>query len=462
MTTCTRSAVSMLTDFFSSDDIEAAARRTGFVKRVSKLTGKLFLALVTFGAWSDATTTLAQLAAKVTQLDEQVEISPEAIHQRMHQRAVAFLQDMIRQALAKVQSIEQVCDEGLFSAFTKVYLADSTGFGLPDSLHDLWPGSGGSAAKAGAKIQAVWDYKNSVFGHFALTPWNIPDQKYIDHVVALAQKGVLFLFDLGYFKIQALARLATAGAYFLTRLNHQTTIYAPSAGGMHRVELTQMLQGAEGTLIERAIFIGAKELVPSRLVAVRMPESIVNERRRMAKKKAKKKGYMPSKAHLNLLAWNLFISNVPSTIWKAATVVKGYPIRWQIELIFKSWKSYLHLASIKTKKADTTLCYLYGRMLLIVLNYALCPHIRHHLWVKKKRELSVLKLVRHFQALAEQWMHAIFQSEFVLCRFLQRACTTAERLVAKALRKRQTTAQILRESLSQQHEAIEFAAAVNA
>jgi hypothetical protein len=151
----------MLTDFFSSDDIEATARRTGFVKRVSKLSGKLFLALVTFGTWSDATTTLAQLAAKVTQLDEQVEISPEALHQRMHQRAVAFLQDMIRQALAKVQTIEHVCDDGLFTAFTKVYLADSTGFGLPDSLQDLLPGSGGSAAKAGAKIQAVWDYKTN-------------------------------------------------------------------------------------------------------------------------------------------------------------------------------------------------------------------------------------------------------------------------------------------------------------
>lgn len=131
-------------------------------------------------------------------------------------------------------------------------------------------------------------------------------------------------------------------------------------------------------------------------------------------------------------------------------------------VIFKSWKSYLHLASIKTKKTDTTLWYLYGRMLLIVLNYALCPPIRHQLWCKKKRELSVLKLVRHFQALAEQWMHAIFQPEFVLRRFLQRACATAARLVAKASRKRQTTAQRLRESLSQQHEAIELAVAANA
>src|SRR5712691_6305364 len=145
MTTCTRSAVSMFTDFFASDAIEAAARRTGFVKRTSKLTGTRFLALVTFGAWSDATTTLAQLAAKVTPWDAQVEVSPEAIHQRMNQRALAFLQDMLRQALAKVQAVEHVCNDGLFTAFTKVYLADSTGFGLPEALHTTFPGSGGSA-----------------------------------------------------------------------------------------------------------------------------------------------------------------------------------------------------------------------------------------------------------------------------------------------------------------------------
>jgi hypothetical protein len=101
-------------------------------------------------------------------------------------------------------------------------------------------------------------------------------------------------------------------------------------------------------------------------------------------------------------------------------------------------------------------------MLLIVLNYALCPQLRATLWVKKQRELSVLKLVRHFQALADRWMQAIFQSEFVLRRFLQRACATAERLVAKASRKRHTTAQILRESLAKQDEALALMEAVNA
>ena len=208
------SSLAMLTEFFTTEHIEAAARRTGFVKRAAKITGKIFLALVTFGVWNDADTTLAQLAAKVTQLDEQLEVSPEAIYQRMNKRALAFLQDLIGYALAKVQALEKVCDDGLFPAFTKVYLADSTGFELPNSLHALFPGSGGSAAKAGAKIQAVWDYKSSVFAHCALTPWNRPDQQYVDIVVARAQKGILFLFDLGYLKIKAFARLADAGAYF--------------------------------------------------------------------------------------------------------------------------------------------------------------------------------------------------------------------------------------------------------
>ena len=189
------SSLTMLTEFFAAEHIEATARRTGFVQRASKITGKIFLALVTFGVWSDAKTTFAQLAAKATQLDEPVEVSPEALYQRMNKRAHAFLQEMMQRALAKTHAIAKVCDEACGASFTKVYLADSTGFALPDSLKETLHGSGGSAGQAGTKIQAVWDYKNSRFDHFALTPWNIPDQKYVDHVVALAQKGALFLFD---------------------------------------------------------------------------------------------------------------------------------------------------------------------------------------------------------------------------------------------------------------------------
>lgn len=456
------STLTRLTEFFSTEQIEASARQTGFVQRASKITGKIFLALMTFGPWSTTNTSLAQLAAKVGQLPKPVAVSPEAIHQRMNPRALAFLQAMLQRAFAKLHAGDTICEDGLFAPFPQVQIADSTGFGLPDTLKDLFPGSGGSAGPAGAKLQLVWEYKSSSFAHFALLPWNIPDNKYIDTVVALARAGALFLFDLGYFKLTALAQIAAAQAYFLSRLNHQTTLYTAVAGRVQAWDLARALKTDARPLLEQAIYLGARERLAVRLIAVRLPEPVVNARRRQARQRAKERGYTPSQAHLTLLAWNLFITNVPQTVWTPETVCKAYPVRWQVELIFKSWKSYLHLATLPTKTENSTLCYLYGRLLLILLTYALCPPLRARLWEQQGRELSVLKLVRHLQAVADQWLHALFQSVATLRHFLSRACASAHRLVAKAARKRRTSAQLLRESVGAQNNCIEFTRALAA
>jgi hypothetical protein len=163
MPACTYSVVSLLTDFFAADDIDATARRTGLVTRAATMTGQLLLALVTFGTWSEAKTTLAPVAAQVTPLDKPVDVSPEAMHPRLHKQAMAFLQDMIRQALAQVQSMERGCDEGRLTPVTNGYIADSPGVERPEALHKTVPGAGGSAAQAGANIHAVWDDTSRVW-----------------------------------------------------------------------------------------------------------------------------------------------------------------------------------------------------------------------------------------------------------------------------------------------------------
>ena len=108
--------------------------------------------------------------------------------------------------------------------------------------------------------------------------------------MAFAHKGALFLFDLGYFKIQALARIADAGASVFSRLKHPTTILPMAAGPLHPLELAAFLPTVAGACLETPIFLGAKERVACRLLASRVPESMGNERRRKANKKAQKKG----------------------------------------------------------------------------------------------------------------------------------------------------------------------------
>ena len=451
-----------LTEFFSSDQIEASARRTKFVQRASKITGNLFLALITFGRWSTAKTTVPQLAAKAAQLDIPVDITPEALQQRMTARAVAFLRELLQMAFTKLHTGHTICEEGIFAPFSRVHIADSPGFGLPESLQKEVPGAGGSGGKAGAKIQLVWEYKSHTFEHFALMPGNVPDSKYVDTVVELARAYALFLFDLGYFKLTAFAKIAAAQAYFLSRLNHQTTL-REVVGGRHQVlELASGLARETRPVVEKAVVLGAYERVPARLIAVRMPEAVVNERRRQAYAVAKKCGYTPSQKHLTLMAWNLFITNVPATVWPPKTVGIAYSLRWQVELVFRAWKSGLHFATVTTTTKHSTLCYLYGRMLLILLTSALSSPLRVTVWQQQHRELSLFKLVRHCQASADHWLQSLFQSPLQLTTFLSRLCATAERLVRKAIRKRRTSAQCLRDSLGSQVDFFEPALALAA
>jgi Transposase DDE domain len=455
------STVEKLTEFFSTDQIEASARRTKFVQRASKITGKLFLALITLGRWSASKTTVPQLAAKAAQLDVPVDITPEALQQRMTVRAVAFLQDLLQTAFAKLHTGNTICEEGIFAPFSRVHIADSTGFGLPEGLAQEFPGAGGSGSNAGAKIQLVWEYKSHTFDHFALIPWNVPDSKYVDTVVELARAYSLFLFDLGYFKLTAFAAIAAAQAYFLSRLNHQTTLREVVGGRQQPLDLATYLARETPPVVEKAVVLGAYERVPARLIAVRMPEAVVNERRRQAYAVATKRGYTPSQKHLTLMAWNLFITNVPATVWPPKTVGIAYSLRWQIELVFRAWKSGLHLATITTTTKYSTLCYLYGRMLLILLTSALSSPLRVAVW-QQHRELSLFKLARHFQASADHWLQSLFHSPPQLISFLSRLCATAERLVRKAVRKRRTSAQRLRESLEAQVDFFEPALALAA
>lgn len=456
------SMVEKVTEFLSSDQIEASARRTKFVQRASKITGQLFLALVTFGRWGTAKTTVPQLAAQAAQLDVPVHITPEALQQRRTARAVAFLRDLLQTAFAKLHTRDTLYEEGIFAPFARVHIADSTGFGLPESLAKEFPGAGGSGSKAGAKIQLVWEYKSYTFDHFALIPWNVPESTYVDTVVELARAAALFLFDLGYFKGAAFAKIAAAQAYFLSRLNHQTTLREVIGGRQQVLDLATSLASAAGSGVEKAIMLGAYDRVPARFIVVRMPEEIVNERRRQAYAVAQKRGYTPSQKHLTLLAWNLFITNVPATVWPPKTVAIAYPLRWQVELVFKTWKSGLHLATLTTTTKHSTLCYLYGRMLLILLTSALSSPLRNTLWQQQHRELSLFKLVRHLQANADSWLPHVFRPPLQLARFLSPLCATAERLVKKAVRKRRTSAQCLRDSVGAQVDFFEPALALAA
>ncbi len=74
------------------------------------------------------------------------------------------------------------------------------------------------------------------------------------------------------------------------------------------------------------------ERVPVRLVALPVPEEVANRRRQKAKAAAQRRHRSPpSQEHLFLIGWNLFLTNVPTSLWPTVRRPwSRFRVRWHI------------------------------------------------------------------------------------------------------------------------------------
>ena len=70
-----------------------------------------------------------------------------------------------------------------------------------------------------------------------------------------------------------------------------------------------------------------------------------------------------------------------------------YSLRWQIEILFKTWKSFFHIHHCKKIKRERLECHLYGQLIAILLCSSTMFQMRQLLLMKKKRELSEYKAI---------------------------------------------------------------------
>ncbi len=272
-------------------------------------------------------------------------------------------------------------------------IVDSTQISLPATCRRLFAGSGASASCASAKIQVSYEYLSGTFNGLAVGRGRVSDQKGT-FPVDWAQAGSLTLFDLGYFNQAALAAIASAQAFFVTRLNTQVALYW-AADDPKAANLLGYLEAPPETLGEVSVWLGANTRLPVRLVYRRLPDKQVAEKRRQAHRIAQKKGRVCSAAHLRWLAWQVCVTNVPRSRWSPHQVLLVYRLRWQIELIFKLWKSQAKRTTLRAQRPDRMGCLRYAHWLGLLIFQALIAPYRA---LSEDTELSPVKAFHFFQA----------------------------------------------------------------
>jgi hypothetical protein len=154
---------------------------------------------------------------------------------------------------------------------------------------------------------------------------------------------------------------------------------------------------------EIEVYLGLKKQVRVRLIFQKLPPAVWEERLRKVKRTAQRKQHGLTAKHLVLQAWNLFTTNVPPTWLDSQQVLGLYRVRWQIELLFKLWKSQAKLSQVGHYRHARIVCQLYARLIAVVLfNWLAAP------WrFPPQGELGLPKAWRVFQRYVGRLVDAI-------------------------------------------------------
>ena len=311
---------------------------------------------------------LERLARAIT--EQGAPISAQGVEQRFVRQAAELAKEVLKETVRRaVQAAGPVPIE-LLKRFNGVYLIDCSKVALPNALAEIWPGTGkdGEAGQAQLKQETMLELGQGGLAGLNLLPGRTHDSRGLLANKALEQ-GSLRIQDLGYWNLARMSEQDSRDEYWLSR--HKQGTYVQTLNG-EKFDVPGWLRSLEKQGIEQAehpVILGLQGLLEARLIAQRMPQEVAARRRAALKKRKQKEGKQPTKAELVLFGWTLLDTNAPPELLCADEALILYAVRWQIELLFKLWKSHLKLGQSRSKKPWRRLCEIYCKLIGAIVQH---------------------------------------------------------------------------------------------
>ncbi|MFD6210522.1 IS4 family transposase [Peribacillus sp. NPDC060253] len=396
-----------LQNYLSPSSLQQLAKEVGFVQRKSKYQAQELIALCVWLSQQVASTPLTQLCSHL-EASTGVLMSPEGLNQRFNGSAVQFLQQVLANLLTqRIHSTQEILHP-YSTTFKRIRILDSTTFQLPDKFASHYQGSGGSSHTAGVKIQLEYDLLSGKFLHVYVGEGRENDKTFGSTSLQIIQPKDLYIRDLGYFDLHDLQKMNDEGAYYVSRLKLNSRIYRKNdkpeffRNGtvkkgtlfiqLDMEELMNQLQPGQTLEISEA-YIGLYQKLPARVVIHRLTEAQTEKRLKEQAKKEKKKGITYKDRSKRLSGMNVYITNLSLEDVPTEHIHDLYSLRWQIEILFKTWKSFFQIDKCKEIKRERLECHLYGQLISILLCSSTMFKMRQLLLDMKKKELSEYKSI---------------------------------------------------------------------
>ncbi|TQR18560.1 IS4 family transposase [Psychrobacillus soli] len=385
-------------ELLSSSKMNELARETGFIQRERQIKVSNFLPFLFRNHQKMISDTLQELCLDL-QLHH-IPMTKAGLNKRFNNHCIDFLQAVwgelfqlqFREILAKMPINKKF-------PFKRFRILDGTAFKLPITYELIFKGTSG----AGVKIQVEFDYLSGQFLWLTSEDGKAADIHAGFERLAHLEPKDLCVQDLGYYHLDLFEEIERRDAYFLSRARLDTQFFLEVANPprhpdgryveKHRyiqVHMREEIQDLErGCSKEWPImYIGHHKKMAMRCVIYRHTEKQEAEhKKRMARKHQKKARQTPKEHVLELAGVTVYLTNLPASV-SAKEIGHLYSLRWQIELLFKTWKSHLKVHQIKQVKPERWLCHFYTQCIVLLLSVLGMATLRKMIWMKSKKQLS--------------------------------------------------------------------------
>ena len=360
MTTITEVGHGMQTLLTSYAD--ELGRSSGFIQRARKLSGSAYAQGLVFGWLANPAATMSELAQATATAG--VVMSKQGLDQRFSEASARFLGALLQQGVSQMIAGTPM-QAGVLGVFSEVHVVDSTSISLPDSLRDVWAGCNRQGVGSAAlKVSVDWELIQGQLVGVQLSAAKQHDQHSPLAHTALPTRA-LRLADLGYFNLTTFAEYARSGSYFLSRLKVNCNLYTPDGQAF---DWAAHLLACADDCVTVDVLVGSEQLV-CRLLAWRVPPEVADWRRHHLQQAAADKGRPVSPRRFQTAAWSVYITNVPATDLPLASAQVLAKVRWQIELLFKLWKSDGLLDEWRSENPWRVLTECYAKLLALLIQH---------------------------------------------------------------------------------------------
>jgi hypothetical protein len=397
--------------------VDVISRTSGFIKRKSKLDGISFANLFAFGDSQLATSSLLDLCHELN-FTHGISISKQSLDERFNDSAVKFLKQLLEETFKK--HIESDKYKELLPCCESIRIKDATSFELPEEFREYYRGSGGKSSKSCVKIQFEFDLKTGNVLDLSLGHYTRTDLTDSNETIDSIKGKDLLIRDLGYIGLEYLSGIEARNAFYLNRVKSNVSIWIKKKEDcfelidFSRIEDQMRRQGIRNKELE--VFLGLDKRVKTRLIIECLPDEIKAEKLRKAHQAAKREGRELGIQTIARIGLNLFVTNLSKDELDSKLAWNLYRLRWQIELVFKTWKSVVGINKIKKVKRQRLECYLYGKLLWVILGWKIYWRISliHR---KKDISISIFKFIKSFQLFCKI-IKSQLKTRFSRARFL--------------------------------------------